>query len=144
MPAEISEKTKVKSDDVICELSDGSTSIAWDIAAEGAVTMAHGAHTVNKFTSQKIKSQGVVKDGVFDAVSPTVVFLPSEADQIESWWKNATPLTYTVTGLYDSPKVYKECQVRISTPPSITPGAEDYLTMGIEITSLENVAATNV
>lgn len=141
MASTVSEKTKVKSDEVICELSDGSTTIAWDIAAEGPVTMANGAHTVNKFTSQKIKAQGIVKDGTYEAVSPTVTFLASEAEQIETWWKNGTPLTYTVTGLYDEPKVYSECQVRIATPPPITPGAEDFVTMGIEITSLENVAA---
>jgi hypothetical protein len=142
MPSTVSEKTKVKSDEVICELSDGSTTIVWDIAAEGPVTMANGAHTVNKFTSQKIKAQGVVKDGTYEAVSPTVVFAPAEADQIETWWKKGTSLTYTVTGLYDEPKVYSECQVRIATPPSITPGAEDYVTLGIEITSLENVSVS--
>lgn len=139
--AEVSAKTKVKSDEVICELSDGTTTIAWDIAAEGPVTMANGAHTINKFTSQKIKAQGIIKDGVYEAVSPTVTFLASEADQIEEWWKKGTPLTYTVSGLYATDKVYTDCQVRIATPPSIAPGAEDYVTMGIEITSLENVAA---
>lgn len=137
----VSEKEMVVADDVLCKLSDGTTTIEWDIAAEGAVTMANGAHTVNKFTSQKIKAQSLTVDGTYEAVSPTVTFLDTEADQIETWWKNGTLLTYTVTGLYSTDKVYEDCTVRIATPPSIAPGLKGYVTMGIEISSLESVAA---
>lgn len=135
----VSDKEMVIADDVICKLSDGTATVEWDIAAEGPVTMANGAHTVNKFTSQKIKANGLLLDGTYEAVSPTVTFKDSEADQVETWWKNGTLLTYTVSGLYESDKVYNECTVRIATPPSITPGMKGYVTMGIEISSLMNV-----
>ena len=138
----VSEKEMIIGDEVLCSLSDGSTTIEWDIAAEGAVTMANGAHTVNKFTSQKLKAQGLVLDGTYEAVSPTVTFLASEADQIETWWKEGTLLTYTVSGLYDTDKKYTDCTVRIATPPSVAPGQKGYVTMGIEITSLMSVSNT--
>lgn len=135
----VSDKEMVIADDVLCKLSDDTTTIEWDIAADGPVTMANGAHTVNKFTSQKIKANGLLLDGTYEAVSPTVTFLASEADQIETWWKEGTLLTYTVSGLYETDKVYKDCTVRIATPPSIAPGMKGYVTMGIEISSLMNV-----
>lgn len=135
----VSEKVSIKSDSVLCSLSDGSTTIEWDIAGDSAVLMAHGAHTTTKFTSQKIKANGVTLDGTYESVSPVVTFLQSEAEQIETWWKTGTRLTYTVAGDAMS-KTYEDCIVRISSQPSLTPGADQYVTMTIEITCLANVA----
>ena len=50
-------------------------------------------------------------------------------------------LTYTVTGMTTAEKEYKNCVVRVSSTPTVTPGKEDYLTFQLEITSLMNVAA---
>lgn len=133
----VSEKTKIDADSILCSLSDGTTTLEWDVAGDSQVWFAHGAHTVNKFTSQHIKSQGIVKDGVYDPVTLTVTFLASEATTIEGWWKNGTPLIYEA-----GEKSYTNCQVRIAEQPTITPGKNDYLTMNLEISCLMNVAGT--
>lgn len=135
----VSEKTQITADNVLCKLADtASHEIEWDIAADSQPWPADGAHSTNKFTSQQIKAQGIVLDGTYENVTLTVTFLRSEADQVESWWKAGTKLTYTVTNGTDV-KSYTDCYVRISEQPTISPGKIDYVTMQLEISVLMKV-----
>lgn len=139
----MSSKNRINADGFQCSLSDGTNSIEWDIAADSNPLLSHGAHTINKWTSQKIKAQGLQKDGVYEAATLTVTFLKSEFDKIEEWWKKGTMLTYTVscnstvgTETVSFTKTYSNCIVRASTTPTITPGKQDYVTFQIEISCL--------
>lgn len=144
--ASISTKSTIKADSVLCKLTPGAsdgTAIEWDIAADSNPLMSNGAHTVNKFTSQNIKAQGIQKDGVYESVTLTVTFHETEYKQVEEWWRKGSLLTYTVTGLTSTAVEYDKCVVRVSSTPTVTPGKEDYLTFQLEITSLMDVSGTD-
>lgn len=141
----VSAKYEINADQILLSLSDGTNTLEWDVAGDTDVYLTHGAHSTEKFTSQKIKAQSVSLDGTYEAQTLTVVFLQSEAEQVETWWKNGTRLTYTVspgsnTGL--TAKSYTDCLARVSKQPTVTPGKTGYVTMQIEVSCLMNVAGT--
>lgn len=138
----ISAKTTVVADNVLCKLSDGANTIEWDIAEGSNPLLGHGQHTVNKWISQAIKAQGFVKDGVYEATTISVTFLASEFEQIETWWKSGTKVTYTVTGLLTGDKAYSDCIVRVASTPQIVPGQDGYVVFQIEISCLSNPSGT--
>ena len=141
----VSTKYEVNADQILLSLSDGITTIEWDVAGDTDPYLAHGAHSTEKFRSQQINAQTVTLDGTYEAQTLTVTFLQTEAEQIETWWKTGKRLTYAVnpgsqTGL--SQKSYTDCLARISKQPTITPGKTGYVTMQIAVSSLMNVAGT--
>lgn len=141
----VSEKYEVNADEILLSLSDETTTIDWDVAGDTDVYLAHGAHSTEKFTSQQIKAQSVSLDGSYEETTLTVTFLQSEAEQVETWWKNGTRLTYTVspgsnTGL--SAKSYTDCLARVTKQPTATPGKKGYVTMQVAVSCLMNVAGT--
>lgn len=138
--------TTVIADSVVCVLADGANgTIEFDIASECGPYLGHGAHTTGKFTSQQYKENTITKDGSLEPTTLTVTLVPSEYEQIETWWKSGTSLTYTVTGetagLMD--RTYTQCFVRVTDQPSVVPGAEGKVTIGIEISTIMNAADLN-
>lgn len=139
------EGTKVIADSCVCTLASTGTdaaTIEFDIAAEAAPFLGHGAHTTGKFTSQQYKENTMTKDGSLEATTLTVTFVLSEYKTLQDWWKENTSLTYTVNGTAAGlPNItYTDCHVRISDQPKVTPGAEGKITVSVEISTLMNIA----
>lgn len=130
----------VKGDDVTCTLSDGTTSIEFDIAAESGPYLGHGPHSSGKFTSQQYKKNTITKDGSLEATTLTITFDAGEYVTLTEWWQNGTSLTYTVSGaeagLVDI--TYTECFVRVTDAPKLSPGAEGNVTISVEISTIMN------
>lgn len=134
----VSEKTKLNGDSVLVSLSDGTTTIEWDIAGDTAVLLTISAPSTVSYESQKIKYEGEKKDGKWEARSLTVTWLEEEEKKIQEWEKARTPLTYTVTGYYASPVTYEDCRVRLTDPAHVVPKQDNYMPMTIEITCMGN------
>ncbi|MBO5681827.1 MAG: hypothetical protein J6T08_08965 [Lentisphaeria bacterium] len=130
----------VKGDEVTCTLSNGTTSIEFDIAAESGPYLGHGAHSTGKFTSQQYKKNTITKDGGLEATTLTVTFDAGEYVTLTEWWNSGESLTYTVSGaeagLVDI--TYTECFVRVTDGPKATPGLEGNVTISIEISTIMN------
>lgn len=132
-----SEKEKMISDSVLCSLSDGTTTIEFDLYGEQAVIPVIGSPTVNKFISQQIKAQSLVNDGVYEAVTLTVTWSPAEEDLVTAWQIAGKMLTYTVTGYGSGSRTFNNCFARLAAGASPVPGEEGYKTMQVEITCLD-------
>ena len=133
----VSTKTKMTSDKVLTQISDGSKTIELDLYGEQAVIPTIGSPTVNKFISQFIKANSLVNDGTYEAVTLTVTWSAAEEEQIMQWQIDGTMITYTVTGYYAEAKTWNNCFVRLAAGASPVPGEEGYKTMQIEITCLD-------
>lgn len=130
----------VKGDEVACTLSNGTTSIEFDVAAESGPYLGHGAHSTGKFTSQQYKKNTITKDGSLEATTLTVTFDAGEYVTLTEWWQNGTSLTYTVSGV-EAGMVdvsYTECFVRVTDAPKFSPGAEGNVTISVEISTIMN------
>lgn len=136
----------VKADLVACSLSDGTTTIEFDIAAESSPYLGQGAHSTGKFTSQQYKKNTITKDGSLEATTLTVTFDAGEYVTLTDWWKSGTSLTYTVSGVAAGmvDATYTECFVRVTDAPGATPGAEGNVTIGIEISTIMNAGDLEV
>lgn len=134
----VSEKKRLNSDSVLVSLSDGTTTIEWDIAGDTAVLLTVSEPSEVEFKSQQINAKGEQKDGSWEARELTVTWEEGEEKQIREWELARTALTYVVSGYYTEDVTYTDCRVRLSDPAHVVPKEENYKTMNISIKCMGN------
>lgn len=134
----ISEKKRLNSDSVLVSLSDGTTTIEWDIAGDVAVIPTVSEPSEVEFKSQQINAKGEQKDGTWEPVELPVTWEETEEKKIREWELARTPLTYTVTGYYTDAFTLTDCRARLSDPAHIVPKEENYKTMTVSIKCMGN------